>query len=393
MTVTSITFSVLLLAVQQTASSLTPVVFDQYLRRRTNQLYFGYFIGVTGYAFLVLGLARPDPAPVLGATPCLVLTAVSVVVLLLLIHSTVDQMRPASVVRSIHELALRAREKELLLLGHLRSARRTDERTPERLIRSVDSGYVTTIHVDALGNLVQRMGADCELIIEAPLGDYVYFGELMARLVGIDPEDSAHDAAILSAFRVDDIRDVDAQAGYAIDQLENIAWASATSAGQSPNTATTAVRALADLLGRWLLAGERDRSDRAMGQAELPIVYVDGATSQVMRSFSALLIATADSGQAQTAAEVLGALAFAVPRLASQGDKAALSEAIDCALPAVIQHAEIPQLTRSLGRLAVELRAADMDATRVQTVKELLTLATVRLMPKPSSQPESAHPD
>jgi hypothetical protein len=62
MTVTSITFSVLLLAVQQTASSLTPVVFDQYLRRRSNQAYFGFFVGVTAFAFIVLGLARrPSP--------------------------------------------------------------------------------------------------------------------------------------------------------------------------------------------------------------------------------------------------------------------------------------------------------------------------------------------
>lgn len=38
-TVTSITFSLLLLAVQQTASSLSPVVFDQFVRRRSNQIY------------------------------------------------------------------------------------------------------------------------------------------------------------------------------------------------------------------------------------------------------------------------------------------------------------------------------------------------------------------
>jgi hypothetical protein len=40
-TVTSITFSVLL-AVQETASNLTPVVFDQFLRRVANQVYFGF---------------------------------------------------------------------------------------------------------------------------------------------------------------------------------------------------------------------------------------------------------------------------------------------------------------------------------------------------------------
>jgi len=49
-TVTSITFSVLLLAVQQTAASLSPVVFDQFVRRRANQVYLGYFVGLGIYA-------------------------------------------------------------------------------------------------------------------------------------------------------------------------------------------------------------------------------------------------------------------------------------------------------------------------------------------------------
>ena len=63
LTVTSITFSVLLLAVQQTASSLTTVVFDQFLRRASNRLYFGFFVGLTAFTFIVFGLARDDPAP------------------------------------------------------------------------------------------------------------------------------------------------------------------------------------------------------------------------------------------------------------------------------------------------------------------------------------------
>lgn len=40
-TVTSITFSVLLVAVQQTASNLSPVVFDQFMRRKSNQAFLG----------------------------------------------------------------------------------------------------------------------------------------------------------------------------------------------------------------------------------------------------------------------------------------------------------------------------------------------------------------
>src|SRR4051794_3117995 len=133
-TVTSITFSVLLLAVQQTASSLTAVVFDQFLRRRANQVYFGFFIGLSAFSFLILGVARRDPPPVYGAAITLILTVVALVVLLMLIHGTIDQMRPQTVVRSIHELALRARERELLTLSRTRPSRRSDATAPERAV-------------------------------------------------------------------------------------------------------------------------------------------------------------------------------------------------------------------------------------------------------------------
>jgi uncharacterized membrane protein len=59
MTITSITFTVLLIAVQQTSSFLGAVVFDQYLRRRANQVYVGYFVGATAFSFIVLACAGP----------------------------------------------------------------------------------------------------------------------------------------------------------------------------------------------------------------------------------------------------------------------------------------------------------------------------------------------
>jgi hypothetical protein len=224
LTVTSITFSVLLLAVQQTASSLTPVVFDQFLRRTSNQLYFGFFIGATAFSFLVLGLARQQPAPLYSAALTLVLVVASLVVLLMLIHSTIDQMRPESVVRSIHELALRAREVELKMLGRTRMARHSDPDEPEREVHAMDTGFVVTVDTEKLGQIASAAGNDVEVIVEGRLGEYLVFDDLLVRLVGVEPEDSSYDEEVISAFGIDDIRDVNVESGYALDQLENIAW-------------------------------------------------------------------------------------------------------------------------------------------------------------------------
>ncbi len=218
------------------------------------------------------------------------------------------------------------------------------------------------------------------------------FGDVLARLHGVAPDDDRWDERVRGAFGLDDIRDVDVESGYATDQLENIAWSSATSAQQSPETAITAIRALDDLASRWLLAGERDRSSRAADEDERAVVYEDGAVERVLLSLGTLLVATAESRQAQTCAKILRAFAGIAPRLQSEKEKRAFDESLDTALPGVIQHAEIPVLSRALRDLERVLREHGRPADRVAEVRELLTEATRRMLPKPSDEPEAARP-
>lgn len=390
LTVTSITFSVLLLAVQQTASSLTPVVLDQFLRRKANQVYFGFFVGASAFTFLVLGLARQDSPPVYGACVTLLLTVTALVVLLMLIHATIDQMRPESVMRSIHELALEARESELRLLGSTRIKRKTTPGTTERKVHVLDSGYVVTIDLPKLAE-VARSVPEGEILIEGRLGEYLVFADVVARIVGVDADDDSYDADVLSAFGIDDVRDVDAEAGYALDQLENIAWATGTSAGQSPSTAIAAVRSLSDLLGRWLISGERDRSDRARERNELPIVYSDAAVARGLTALSNLVIATAESHQVQAGAELMRSFGRLAPRLHAI-DKEDFGQALDACLPAVIQHPEAPALRTALAELETALQNADIPTTRLAEVRDAMHSSSERLMPKPSDEPEGAAP-
>jgi hypothetical protein len=100
-TVTSITFSVLLLAVQQTASTLSPVVFDQFVRRRTNQVFLGFFVGLALYAYVVMAVVQDKTPPIIGAFIATVLTVISMLLLLALVYTSIDQMRPTNVVRQI----------------------------------------------------------------------------------------------------------------------------------------------------------------------------------------------------------------------------------------------------------------------------------------------------
>ncbi len=109
-TITSITFSLLLLALQQAAGSLTHQVVDQFLRRRLNQIYFGFFTGLAFYALLTLATVDPPFNPVFGASVALLLTFFAFYILLPLIYSTISQMRPTQIIRVIHDHTLRAHQ-------------------------------------------------------------------------------------------------------------------------------------------------------------------------------------------------------------------------------------------------------------------------------------------
>jgi hypothetical protein len=197
---------------------------------------------------------------------------------------------------------------------------------------------------------------------------------------------------VRATFGLDDIRDVQVESGYAIDQLENIAWVAASSAQQSPQTAIITVRALHDLLARWLVAGERDRSGRSVSLEEMPVVYVDGAVPRVLGALATAVVASAESRQAHTCAELVRTFAGVASRLRNDNDRAVFDQTLDSVLPAVIQHAEVPTLKDSLAELEHVLKERGHDASRVCEVRALLSEATRRLLPKASDEPEAAHP-
>jgi len=112
-TMTSITISLLLLAVQQSAGSMTSQVFDQFLRRLPNQIYFGFFIGLALYSLITLATVNDPFNPVFGGTVALLGTVIALYLLLLLLYTTINQMRPGEIIETIHDHILLARERQL----------------------------------------------------------------------------------------------------------------------------------------------------------------------------------------------------------------------------------------------------------------------------------------
>ena len=286
-TVTSITFSVLLLAVQQTASNLSPVVFDQFIRRRSNQTFLGFFVGLALFSYVVMAAVKDNTPPILGATIATLLTVVALVILLVLVFSTIGQMRPTSVIRAIHDRALAAHDEEAALL---RATRResTSGHDVAAVYRARVTGYVT--HVD-LRLLASALGEadDAEVCLAVTLGDHVTYGDTLATVLDGDL-DRAESLArtVATALSVSPQRDLAHDPTTGIDELSNIAWTSGSTSKQNPEVAREALFALEDLAARWY--AEDVPGGPPPTEQPLPVVYRDTDRERLLDVRGALLL-------------------------------------------------------------------------------------------------------
>lgn len=156
-TVTSITISLLLLALQQVAGSLTAEVYDQFLRRRHNQAYFGFFVGLALYALVTLATVNVGFNPVFGATLAFLLTIIALYLLIVLLYTTINQMRPPEVIDEIHRHILWARQRQLQFIHRTRPVAHLGS-AGQKSVTSVKSGYVTAVDLDVLEAAAREAG-------------------------------------------------------------------------------------------------------------------------------------------------------------------------------------------------------------------------------------------
>lgn len=372
-TLTSITFSVLLLAVFQTATAYSGVVVDQFLRRTANQVYFGFFVGLSIYAFLVLGFAKPNGNPALGAAFALLITLVALVMLLVLIYRTIDQMRPASVVLSIRDLALEARGEQLELLARTHGQAQLPADEDTRTVTTVHNGYFVGVDLRRLGDALTAAETEVEVVFHARVGHHLVFGDVLCDVRGGREEDRRQVAeAALAAITLENLPNIDLDPGYAVDQLSNVAWTTGSSSQQNPEAAMTAITTMRDLINRWTAAGLPPADNYG---APLAVAYEDGIVAQALGRLASLLAGASAAGQHQTVAHIITAFSLMLPRLVPE-DQAYGFEVLERALPAAAQQVRTHDLDQAVTNLRHAVRS--LGHTNIENSLDKLaeTLAT-----------------
>jgi len=307
-TVTSITFSVLLLAVQQTASNLSPVVFDQFVRRRSNQLYLGLFVGLALYSYVVMAAVQPKTPPIIGAFIATVLTVVALGCLLFLVYSTVHQMRPDNVMRQLHDRAAMAHDRETELIK--RSRRTSSSPLPVRAEhRSETFGYIQSVDLHGIAAAVEGRSADVEVELCVSVGQEITVGDLIGRVRHLDPRTAEELCAVVArAVPVSPTPDLDYDPRTALRNVANIGWTSGSTSKHNPAIAAQALHVMRDLASRWLAEGDRSGPD------PLPVVYPDGDVETVLDTLYSGVVVAWESRQHQQAVRVLKSYEFLWPR-------------------------------------------------------------------------------
>lgn len=377
--VTSITISLLLLAVQQSAGSMTSAVLDQFLRRKRNQAYFGYFIGLALYCLVVLSTVHESSNAVLAATVGFALTLVALYLLILLLYSTIHQMRPAVIVAAITDHTLRARQAQCALLHRTRRVAQLGPGVDAMQVRAERGGYLMRVDLDALAEHLQD-DAGVEVVLDVQIGSFVTRHDVLAHVRGAHTARREEIAeGLLKALVFERHRGMDGDPEYGVGQLARIAWVTISTAKSSPGPATHAIHAMRKLLVRL-----SDEPPGAAGERVLPLVYRDTLVPALIDALESAAVACSESRQHQSLAEILRTFVVTVPRLrAPHGD--AMTDMVDRVIPTIGEHVLTGQLCSALEQAAATLseRGRADSAARIRNTPDRLgrCLAQVRSGP------------
>lgn len=298
-TVASLTITLLLLVVQQTASTMTTQVFDQFLRARQNQIYFGFFIGLALYTLVVLSTVSDGLNPVIGASFVLLLTVVALYLLVVLIYTTIYEMRPAVIIAAIRNHVINSRKKQQQLIAQTRRIAQYAG-TVNSPIYTRQHGYVTHINTNKIHLAIKKLATEMEVVLEVAIGHFVAYGDKIAYVVGADVKDTEKISQVVQeAIRIELQRDIDMDPNDGINQLETIAWTSISTAKSNPQPGLLTIRSLRDIWARWV--EQKDEPPKEI----YPIVYNDDVPDKLLNTFETLAIVASESMQHQTFIEVL----------------------------------------------------------------------------------------
>lgn len=255
-TVTGVTFSVTIVALQLASSQYSPRVLQGFIGDRVNQVVLGILIGTFTYALLVMRVIRSEAddrsgfVPSLAVTVGIVLLLVSIAALLSFISHAAGSIRVEVIVQ---RQVVRTRQQIAVMFptamgraGQVPSALPVLPHTAPATISVLDGGYLQGMEVDAIFDLAREHGLTIEM--QHGVGDFVLPDEAVARVWPADGlTDDVRDT-VRRGLVFGHERTYDEDLEFGIIGLADIALRALSSSINDPTTAMLCIDRLAGLL-------------------------------------------------------------------------------------------------------------------------------------------------
>jgi uncharacterized membrane protein len=264
--VAGVVFSITIVALSLASSQFGPRLLRNFMRDRANQFVLGTFIATFIYCLLVLRTVRisgEEFVPHVSVTVGIGLSLLSLAVLIYFIHHIASSIQAPSVIAAVANDLHGAIERIMSSDAGESEAAVPLPAENRSAVQSTKSGYVQAIDVEALVKLASVRDAVLQLRHRA--GNFVTIGDDIAFVspaVAVDGETAQE---VEAAFILGDVRTLEQDIEFAIEQLVEVAVRALSPGINDPFTAMSCV----DRLGAALCLIE--------SKSFPPPVFVDGS--------------------------------------------------------------------------------------------------------------------
>jgi uncharacterized membrane protein len=249
-TVVSVTFSVMVVALTVSSQHFGPRLLRSFMHDRPAQLVLGTFTGTFAYCLMVLRTVQGEGGelyqrfiPHFAVAGAVVFALIAVGALIYYVHHIAVSMQVTEITRRIGDELQHAIERlypdrigSAADVGGSQSLRAGPD---AEQVRASASGYVRDVDEHALFRIAG--GRQTTVWLEARPGDFVAKGDVIAAFYppSGDPRDLAD--SIREAYEIGSERSLKRDAGFAVQQLVEIALRALSPGVNEPFTAVTAI--------------------------------------------------------------------------------------------------------------------------------------------------------
>ncbi|MCA9720772.1 MAG: DUF2254 domain-containing protein [Myxococcales bacterium] len=249
LTVTSLAYSLMMVAVVQTANAYSPRLLRRYLRDRRTQHALGILMGTFLFSVLALRSVSSGFTPLLATNVAVLLALLATVTLLLFLNHVSQSIKVSSIISLIL-----ARTGEVIARGFPRDLGRAWTGAgepalpaePPRTLVAERSGYLQYVE----GARLIALTREADLLVRSRwrMGDYVLAGAPLIEVWGA--LDDERTDALRRTFVLGAERTLPQDADFGLLQLTDIALRAMSPGVNDPSTAAAALDALCHLIGQ-----------------------------------------------------------------------------------------------------------------------------------------------